>query len=415
MIALLCEARSFEVNFAAAAKHRCREDWLPPTPLTLLFRWGSAPRLIATAPGAISTAKKKRGLLTVASAATVMTLGGVGYAARRRGKKSLLPGSEERSLRRVALPRAGPAARQGSVRSRPVAHEGHAGGVAAQLSQPIPAGQAAAAGSKGFAWSYRACELPVQIAGRTSSSIRSSPSGEPGPLRRPKRVNPPGIVYGDLPPIDAVLITHNHFDHLDGPVMARLWQDHQPLIVAPLGNDAILRSYDDTMHVETAMGWNGRSRRRHHRTSDAGPSLVGAGLNDRRMALWCAFLSPRRGASITMSAIPVSATGPSSARSAPGSDRRASRPADRRLRAALVHAASAHEPRRRRGGFYSARGRSSARSSLGHLPPHDEGIERRWRRSQRRSRQPDCRRRDSWPASRSGVGRVAHRTRAARA
>ena len=40
---------------------------------------------------------------------------------------------------------------------------------------------------------------------------RASPVSFAGP----RRVNPPGIAFGDLPPIDAVLITHNHYDHLD--------------------------------------------------------------------------------------------------------------------------------------------------------------------------------------------------------
>ncbi|GBU16271.1 membrane protein [Methylobacterium sp.] len=137
----------------------------------------------------------------------------------------------------------------------------------------------------------------VQVAGRNILidpvfSRRASPVAFAGP----KRVNPPGIALTDLPPIDAVLITHNHYDHLDGPSMARIWTDHQPLIVAPLGNDAILKGYDDSMHVET-RDWGG--------SCDLGGGLTvhltpanhwsARGVNDRRMALWCAFVvtSPR--------------------------------------------------------------------------------------------------------------------------
>ena len=67
----------------------------------------------------------------------------------------------------------------------------------------------------------------------------------------PQRVNPPGIAFADLPPIDAVLVTHNHYDHLDRATVGRLWHAHRPRIVAPLGNDAIIRDFDDGIAVET--------------------------------------------------------------------------------------------------------------------------------------------------------------------
>jgi hypothetical protein len=42
-------------------------------------------------------------------------------------------------------------------------------------------------------------------------SERASPLKWAGPRRH----NSPGVSFGDLPPIDAVLVTHNHYDHLD--------------------------------------------------------------------------------------------------------------------------------------------------------------------------------------------------------
>ena len=38
----------------------------------------------------------------------------------------------------------------------------------------------------------------------------------------PKRVNDPGIAFADLPPIDAVLVSHGHYDHLDVATLSRL-------------------------------------------------------------------------------------------------------------------------------------------------------------------------------------------------
>ncbi len=44
----------------------------------------------------------------------------------------------------------------------------------------------------------------------------------PVQLFGPKRAQPPGVAMADLPPIDAVLISHNHYDHLDRASVALL-------------------------------------------------------------------------------------------------------------------------------------------------------------------------------------------------
>src|SRR5215470_8329883 len=59
----------------------------------------------------------------------------------------------------------------------------------------------------------------------------------------PKRVNDPGIVFAALPSIDAVLVSHNHYDHLDVATLSALITPHRPRIIAPLGNDTIMRAY----------------------------------------------------------------------------------------------------------------------------------------------------------------------------
>ena len=58
----------------------------------------------------------------------------------------------------------------------------------------------------------------------------------------PKRVAAPGIALADLPRIDLVLISHNHYDHMDLATLDRLWARDHPRIVTSLGNDAILRA-----------------------------------------------------------------------------------------------------------------------------------------------------------------------------
>ncbi|WP_338057432.1 MBL fold metallo-hydrolase [Sphingomonas corticis] len=50
------------------------------------------------------------------------------------------------------------------------------------------------------------------------------------------------MTFEDLPRIDAVLISHCHYDHLDVATLRRLHASHAPLMAMPLGNDAIVRA-----------------------------------------------------------------------------------------------------------------------------------------------------------------------------
>lgn len=115
-------------------------------------------------------------------------------------------------------------------------------------------------------------------------SERASPFSFAGP----KRVRAPGVAFESLPKIDLVLISHNHYDHMDLPTLKRLWERDRPLIVTTFGNDTILRRRG----IEAvALDWNGRTavakgssviaERNHHWGSRWG--------TDRNRALWSAF------------------------------------------------------------------------------------------------------------------------------
>ena len=56
----------------------------------------------------------------------------------------------------------------------------------------------------------------------------------------PRRHRPPGIRFEDLPPIDLVLISHNHYDHCDVDTLRRL---DGCKIITPLGNAALLKRF----------------------------------------------------------------------------------------------------------------------------------------------------------------------------
>ena len=107
----------------------------------------------------------------------------------------------------------------------------------------------------------------------------------------PKRVNAPGIAFDDLPTIDAVLVTHNHYDHMDVDTIGRLWQRFRPNIITPLGNDAVLANGVPGL-TATAVDW--------HDAIDLGSDLEvhveptlhwsARGAGDRMHALWASFV-----------------------------------------------------------------------------------------------------------------------------
>ncbi|MHB1846022.1 MAG: MBL fold metallo-hydrolase, partial [Deltaproteobacteria bacterium] len=54
-----------------------------------------------------------------------------------------------------------------------------------------------------------------------------------------RRLLPPGLPLEELPSPDLVLVSHNHWDHLDLPTLKRLGS--RPTYVVPLGNGQLLR------------------------------------------------------------------------------------------------------------------------------------------------------------------------------
>jgi len=69
-----------------------------------------------------------------------------------------------------------------------------------------------------------------------------------------RRYTPPGIAFDDLPAIDFVLISHDHYDHLDEPTVRRLARTFDPLFVVPLGIKAWLADRGITNAVELDWG-----------------------------------------------------------------------------------------------------------------------------------------------------------------
>ena len=85
--------------------------------------------------------------------------------------------------------------------------------------------------------------LLIQVAGMNVLtdpvwSERASPFMFAGP----KRVTAPGVAFNDLPPIDVILLSHCHYDHMDVATLRRLQAVHAPLMAMPLGNDTIVQA-----------------------------------------------------------------------------------------------------------------------------------------------------------------------------
>ena len=106
----------------------------------------------------------------------------------------------------------------------------------------------------------------------------------------PRRVRPPGIRFEDLPPIDVILLSHNHYDHCDLPTLKRLARDHRFKLITPLGNGPFLHRRGIPVFQE--LDWWGSTMVAQGITVTAIPArhFSGRGLFDRDRSLWSAFM-----------------------------------------------------------------------------------------------------------------------------
>jgi len=117
-------------------------------------------------------------------------------------------------------------------------------------------------------------------------SFRASPYQWIGP----KRKRPAGIDFDDLPQIDTVLLSHNHYDHLDIDTVKRLKNRFDPQFIVPLGVERYLhrQGVDQTIR----MDWWDKYGLGHETKLTAVPArhFSGRGLFDRNKTLWCGYV-----------------------------------------------------------------------------------------------------------------------------
>ncbi len=118
-------------------------------------------------------------------------------------------------------------------------------------------------------------------------SLRASPFQFAGP----KRVRDPGIALKDLPSIDLILLSHNHYDHMDLPALRRLVRLHDPVILTPNGNARIVNRWIRKARV-VELGWHDPFRYAPDVLVTPTPALHWSKrtFGDRNKALWSAFM-----------------------------------------------------------------------------------------------------------------------------
>lgn len=123
-------------------------------------------------------------------------------------------------------------------------------------------------------------------------------------LWQPRSVRPPGIEFDDLPPIDLVLISHDHPDHLDLASLERLWLRDQPRVLTPLGVDRLIQRHLPQVEAKRFDWWQSHSWEADDDDALDGlaATLVparhwsGRGLLDHNRTLWGGWvLQTRRG------------------------------------------------------------------------------------------------------------------------
>jgi L-ascorbate metabolism protein UlaG (beta-lactamase superfamily) len=105
----------------------------------------------------------------------------------------------------------------------------------------------------------------------------------------PRRAHAPGLPFEQLPRIDLVLVSHNHYDHLDLDTLQRLEREHHPVFLTGLGNRPFLQEHGltrvhelDWWQLHEDGAWRCRYVPAQH--------WSGRGLQGRNRTLWGGFV-----------------------------------------------------------------------------------------------------------------------------
>lgn len=116
-------------------------------------------------------------------------------------------------------------------------------------------------------------------------SRRVSPVSFAGPQRH----RHPGMRFEDLPPIDAIFLSHDHYDHLDIPTLKRLASQHRPAVFCPLGVARQVRrcGLSDVCELDWGQSVNWRGHQLHCIRAQ---HFSGRTPFRRNRTLWCGWV-----------------------------------------------------------------------------------------------------------------------------
>ncbi len=118
--------------------------------------------------------------------------------------------------------------------------------------------------------------------------LRASPST----LAGPKRFQPVPVPLKSMPPVDVVVVSHDHYDHLDYPTVRELAKRRLPFVTS-LGVGAHLEAWGVGPCVDYGIGLVGVAHAgARGLTITAAPSqhFSGRGLKDRNATLWSSMV-----------------------------------------------------------------------------------------------------------------------------
>jgi len=113
----------------------------------------------------------------------------------------------------------------------------------------------------------------------------------------PKRQKAVGVAFENLPHIDVVIYSHNHYDHLDVQSILMLEKAFAPKFIAPLGIDLFIKK-QGVQNVEAMDWWESIQLDDVEIIATPAQHFSGRGLFDRDKTLWCSYVLKTAGGNI---------------------------------------------------------------------------------------------------------------------